>query len=117
MISDSSNVENYIYSSKTESSSNSKFIEGNPSVILFTNIGSFLGGNSKPWEKCSERLGIGYHRDYKITFKDQKMSDNLLEGVTYETRCSLCKENFFGRNSLRLCQAENYCIIFKIQEV
>ena len=66
---------------KTEETISLKDFVNNPSILLFTNIPSYMAGHSNPWGGA---INAGYSKlkDHKQK-GNQKINDNVIEIVTY----------------------------------
>eukprot|EP00826_Nyctotherus_ovalis_P057329 TRINITY_DN7833_c0_g1_i1.p1 TRINITY_DN7833_c0_g1~~TRINITY_DN7833_c0_g1_i1.p1 ORF type:complete len:177 (+),score=43.83 TRINITY_DN7833_c0_g1_i1:36-533(+) len=68
------------------------------SSILFSNIGSFMGGRSKPWRNAKKSL------DITKEFKRESLNDNQLEIVTFANIFQISLEALVSGNTRRIAQ-------------
>ena len=100
--------------------SGENFLIGNPASILFSNIGSFMGGLSNPWKNAKNTVGTEPEKVdvKKANFKDESFGDGLIEILAFPSMMSISLETIMGGNARRVAQDSGpFKIVFQRNEV
>jgi diacylglycerol kinase (ATP) len=82
------------------------------SSILFLNIGSFMGGKSKPWSSTKRVL------DASKEFQKESYNDNKLEVLIFANTLRISLETIIGGNAKRVAQDTGpFKLRFKKQDI
>jgi len=95
------------------------FLVGSPASILFSNIGSLMGGMANPWKNAGGELGIETGRkQMPKNFKDENFGDGLIEILTFPSMMSISMETMFGGHAKKIAQDSGpFRISFQTSEV
>ncbi len=95
------------------------YLVGNPASILFSNIGSFMGGRSYPWKNAEQAPGVETKKTLVPgNFKDESFGDDLIEILTFPSMMSISLETIMGGGARRVAQDSGpFRILFQTGDV